>query len=224
MGFNLWTNTAERPAHPVKQRANWKWNKFVYYDKESWKELDFKMPEEFIVVADSHTANWWIDSENCWVTSNEIFFWDEPLYVREFREGGKVIMKGVYNDMNTDFKARKFEMKLNWYIIDPKNPDEIKIIQLRGAQLSDFSNSYKGKGNVTSYYRLKMSPNLVEGKKWANKYKVPHFDLAWNLTDEDKALQQKYAMQILEYHNATKPSPIEAEEPVTNDVDSELPF
>ena len=240
MGFNLWTNAmSERPAHPVKQWGTWKGNKFVYWDKEfenkDWtkgKEFDFEVPAEFIVVADSHSAGGWIDSENTWVCSNELFFWDEPLIVKTTKKDNqKTLMKWIYKDIKSDFKARKFEMKTNLYIITPDNPDDIRIIQLRWAQLTDLTNSDAGKPYATSSYKLKMDPVLRKGKKGRNEYEYPHFDIASALTPEEKELQAKAAQRVLEYHNATKPTQQEfdeekVEEPVTiaSAPETDLPF
>lgn len=222
MGFII-NNSAqgERPVHPSTQWAKWKKEKFVYWDKAEQVEKDFEVPEEFIVVAEAWSITWWLDSRNCWVWSNEAYsFAKDPLIIRD--NTGAVVLEWMWKDIKDKAKGMGMKLVKNIHFVTEKEPDVIRTICLNWAGLSDWINWFAETPFILSNNKIKYAW-LKDWKKWANKYKFPHFEAWSTLTDDNKKIQIVWAQMLLDYHDATRVSPdeIEAKEAVD---ETDLPF
>lgn len=219
-----WNSESKAPkaSHPSLSRANWKEDEFIYWDRDAQEEKTFKLPEEFVIIADSWSIKWWLESKG-WVWSNEIYsFANDPFVVKS--NSGETLYSWLWKDIKNDVKAVRLWLTKNIHLFDPTKPDEIRTICLKWAGLKAWMDVFKDDlRNAPAYKRIKLEKvdNWKVGKV---EFKFPVFAPASDLTAEDRINQQKLWAELMNYKNSVQ-ADAEAEE-VKNDLteDNWLPF
>lgn len=219
-----WQSESKTPkaAHPSLSWANWKEDKFIYWDREAQEEKEYKLPEEFVIIADSWSIKWWLESK-WWVWSNEIYsFANDPFVVKS--NSWETLYSGLWKDIKDSVKAVRLWLTKSIYIFDPAKPDEIRTICLKWAWLKAWMDVFKDDlRNAPAYKRIKLD-KVENGKVWKVEFKFPVFAPATDLTADDRIAQQKLWAELINYKNSTQ-AEVEAEE-VSKDLteDNWLPF
>lgn len=219
-----WNSESKAPkaSHPSLSRANWKEDEFIYWDRDAQEEKTFKLPEEFVIIADSWSIKWWLESKG-WVWSNEIYsFANDPFVVKS--NSGETLYSWLWKDIKNDVKAVRLWLTKNIHLFDPAKPEEIRTICLKWAGLKAWMDVFKDDlRNAPAYKRIKLEKvdNWKVGKV---EFKFPVFAPASDLTAEDRINQQKLWAELMNYKNSVQ-ADAEAEE-VKNDLteDNWLPF
>lgn len=215
------TTTTPKSQHPSTAWANWKAWEFVYYDRVEWVEKTFELPKEIVVIADSWSVKGYL-ADKWWCWSNEIYsFANDVLTVRS--NNWEELYKWLRKEIKDKVKSVGLKLTKNIHFFDPKNPEEIKTICIKGAALKSFLEVFADENrNAPAYKRIKLD-KVAEGKTWAVKYTYPVFAPATDLTAEDRVNQQKLWAELVNYKNQAQ-ADAEAEEVAKEVADSELPF
>ena len=210
--------------HPTTMWSKRSWKDWVFrwWDRENQKEVEIKLPEEFIVVAEGMWVDGYIDSP---IGSNEFFnAKDDIVKVRDYKSKNAMFI-WTWGTIKDKVKATGLPLWKHLHIIDP-NAKETKIITLKikwtaWVSWSDFNtlNQFAPRNN-----RIKIT-GTVKGKKWATTFVTPKFELWAPLSEDDKVLQEGASKQIEDYYLATKVTKeeVKQENKKYDDVD-QLPF
>ena len=221
-----WQSESSTPKklHPSLSWANWKEDKFIYWDRDAQEEKEFNLPEEFVIIADSWSIKWWLESKG-WVWSNEVYsFANDPFIVKD--KEWNILYQGLWKDIKDSVKAVRLWLTKNLHIFDPAHPDEIRTICLKWAGLKAWMDVFKDDlRNAPAYKRVKLD-KVDNGKVGKVTFQFPVFAPATDLTAEDRIAQQKLWVELMNYKNQEK---VEAEdEEVKNEVnkydENNLPF
>lgn len=220
-----WNNTSSAPKaqHPSLSWANWKNGKFMIWDREKQEEVEYALPKEFVVIADSRSVKGYLWDKG-WVWSPEIYsFATDPLTIRS--NNGEVLYEGLWRDIKDKVKAVGLKLTKNVHIFDPAKPDEIRTICIKWAGLKAWLETFADENrNAPAYKRIKLD-KVADGKNGAVKYTYPVFAPATDLTADDRINQQKLWAELINYkeNNSITAEEIEAKADVEEEY-SELPF
>lgn len=217
-------SSTPKRLHPSLSWANWKEDKFKYWDRDEQVEKEYVLPDEFVVIADSWSIKGWLESK--WgVWSNEIYsFANDPFVVKD--NNGNTLYSGLWKDIKNDIKAVRLWLTKNIHIFDPAKPDEIRTICLKGSGLKAWMDVFKDDlRNAPWFKRIKLD-KVDSWKVGKVEFKFPVFAPASDLTADDRVNQQKLWTELMNYKNQAKDE-IDAEvaDHETKDEEyDELPF
>ena len=211
-------NKAPKASHPSLSWANWKDGKFIYWDRDAQEEKELTLPEEFVIIADSRSIKWWLETKG-WVWSNESYsFATEPFTVKD--KEWHTLYSWLWKDIKQDVKAAKLGLTKNIHYFDPAKPDEIRTLCIKGAALKAWMDVFKDDlRNAPGYHRIKLE-KVDSWKVGKNEFTFPVFGAGSDLTAEDRVNQQKLWAELMTYRDTAK-ADAEAEE-VNNQLDREL--
>lgn len=214
-------STGSELRHPTTIWTKWsgKDGVFRWWDREKQAEVELKLPEEFIVVAEGMWVDWYID----WaVSSNEFFSKNDFVKVRSWSDR-RTMYSGRWEDIKDKVKATGLPVWKHLHVIFP-GEEGIKTLKIKWTSWVAWSDFNTINPWAPANNRIKITWT-IKGKKWATTFVTPKFELGTPLTAEDKELQKKYGTEVLNYYQATK---ITEEEAVLDkkDIDNaeNLPF
>lgn len=197
-----WNNAnVDKPHHPSSQRANRKNWAFSAWDRDKQEEVEVVLPEEFVIVADSWSVKWRLESK--WgVWSNEIYsFKDDILTVRN--NNWEVLYEWKYKDIKDELWKVGLKLTRNIHYVDPKDYDTLKTFCIKWAASKAWFETFSNENrNLPWYKRIKLD-KIKEWKTGAVKYKFPVFEWSTDLTSEDRLAQQKWQTALITYKDAT---------------------
>lgn len=222
MTFYWQTTTVERPRHPSNEWANRKNWEFSAWDRIDGVEKTVELPKEFIIVADSWSVKWWLESK-WWVWSNEIYsFNDDILTVRG--NNWEVLYEWKYKDIKDELQKVWLKLTRNIHYVSPEDYDTLKTFCIKWAAskawFETFSNENK---NLPWFKRIKIA-EIKEWKTGSVKYKFPVFEWASDLTAEDRIAQQRWWTELANYKNATIATEDDVAEANAVKEEDSLPF
>lgn len=214
------SNTPKK-LHPSLSWANWKDWKFVYWDRDEQVEKELTLPEEFVVIADSWSIKWWLESKG-WVWSNEVYsFANDPFTVKD--KEWHTLYNGLWKDIKQDIKAVRLGLTKNIHYLDPAKPDEIRTICVKGSWLKAWMDVFKDDlRNAPAFKRIKLD-KVDEGKVGSVKFTFPVFAPASDLTADDRIAQQKLGTELINYKESEQAN-AETEEVKSTMEEDTLPF
>lgn len=216
------TTSAPKAQHPSLSWANRKNNAFFAWDRDKQEEVEYKLPEEFVVIADSWSVKWYLWDKG-WVWSPEVYsFANDPFIIRS--NSGEILYEWLWKDIKEKVKAVGLKLTKNIHIFDPKKPDEIRTICIKGAWLKSRMEVFDGENrNAPAFKRIKLE-KVADAKNGWVKYSYPVFAPSTDLTADDRINQQKLWAELMNYKNANTVTAeeIEAKKDLTDDW--ELPF
>lgn len=212
---------SDAPKHPSLSWANRKNDKFIYWDRESQTEKELTLPKEFVVVAESWSIKWFL-ADKGWVWSPEIYsFTDDAFVVKD--NIWWTIIEWMWKDIKDKVKALGLKLIKNLHYFDPEHPEELRTLCIKWAWLKDWMDTFKDdKRNAPANKRITFKW-IWKWKTWAINYTFPQFDIAWDLTTDDKIFQASQAKILIDYKDATTVSASELEEKKVVDDDI-IPF
>lgn len=216
------TNPNADLHHPTTIWTKWSGKDWVFrwWSREEQKEIELKLPEEFIVVAEGMWVEWF---DNWSVTSNEFFKANEDIVKVRNWWTKTTLYEWVWSDIKDKVKAAWFPCWKHLHVIFP-GEEGIKTLKLKKTAWVAWTTFNELNPWAPANNRIKITGTL-KGKKWASTFVTPKFELGSALTDEDKELQKNYAKQILDFYEATKITKEQAAAEAKNiDDASNLPF
>ena len=229
-----WTDQANenKPQHPSKTRAEWKsddkcfkvWKKEL---KEQGKPKDeqyvkFDLPEEMIIVAEWFSIGGFISSLNTWVRSNEIFSFGEPFVVR--KNDGSIWLTWDWNTIWEKVKSSGWKLLRNIHFAT-KDSLNLSTLQMGWAWSGAWRTAVKEWTLTPGTHTVKLK-EIWEGKKGKIEWSYPIFENANPLTDDDRALQKAFALELVQYgeEKAVQNMSKDDFEESSSTNDDELPF
>lgn len=214
-----WNGTGSELKHPTTIWTKWSGKDWVFrgWDRNQQAEIELKLPEEFIVVAEGM----WVEGYNEGsVTSNEFFNKGDVVKVTNWWTR-TTLFEWTWESIKDKVKAAWYPIWKHLHVIFP-GEEGIKTLKIKWTAWvawSDFNalNSWAPANN-----RIKITWTL-KWKKGATSFVTPKFEL-WNpLSEEDLELQKKYWLEVFDYYNATK---LSKDDVKVKDIDdaSNLPF
>lgn len=215
-------NSNSELKHPTTIWTKWSGKDWVFRwrDREKQAEVELKLPEEFIVVAEGMGVDGFID----WaIMSNEFFDSKNDIVKVRDLKNKSVMYSGVWTDIKDKVKAAWLPVWKHLHVIFP-GEDWIKTLKLKGTAWVAWSDFNTLNAWAPANNRIKITWS-IKGKKGATTFVTPKFELGNPLSDEDKELQRKYGEEIQQYYLATKLGKEEIKDVAKNvdDVDN-LPF
>lgn len=216
------TNPNAGLHHPTTIWTKWSGKDWVFrwWDRSQEKEIELKLPEEFIVVAEWMGVEWFSDWS---VTSNEFFKSKEDIVKVRNWWNNTTLYQWIWDVIKDKVKAAGFPLWKHLHVIFP-GEDWIKTLKIKGTAWvawSDFNtiNPWAAANN-----RIKITWT-IKGKKGASTFVTPKFELGAPLSDEDKEIQKNKGKEILDYYEATRitPEQAKAEQKDIDDINN-LPF
>lgn len=208
--------------HPTTIWTKWSWKDgvFRWWDKSQEKEIELKLPEEFIVVCEWMWVEWFINNT---IMSNEFFDAKNDIVKVRDMKTKSVLNIWTWNNIKDKVKATWLPLWKHLHVIFP-GEEGIKTLKLKGTAWVAWSDFNALNPWAPANYRIKITWSL-KGKKGATTFVTPKFELGNALTEEDKELQKKYSWEIQKYYEATKITNEEvvAEENKIDNVEN-LPF
>lgn len=215
-------NPSSELKHPTTIWTKWSWKDgvFRWWDKSQEKEIELKLPEEFIVVAEGMWVEGFINNS---IMSNEFFDAKNDIVKVRDMKTKNVLNIWTWNNIKDKVKATWLPLWKHLHVIFP-GEEWIKTLKLKGTAWVAWSDFNAINNKAPANYRIKITWSL-KGKKGATTFVTPKFELGSALTEEDKELQRRYSWEIQKYYEATK---ITNEEVVAeeNKIDNvnDLPF
>lgn len=211
-------SSAPKKLHPSLSWSNWKDGKFMYWDRDAQEELVMELPKEFVVIADSWSIKWRLESKG-WVWSNEVYsFANDPFTVKD--KEWHTLYSWLWKDIKQDIKAVRLGLTKNIHYFDPAKPDEIRTVCIKGSWLKAWMDVFKDDlRNAPAFKRIKLD-KVDEGKVGSVKFTFPVFAPASDLTADDRINQQKLWAELMNYKNSVQ-ADAEVEE-VNSQLNSEL--
>jgi hypothetical protein len=196
--------------NPTTKYWEWKSNEktFSYFDKaiaetckdkEEVKEkanIPVELPTRILVLAELVTIKGWHDASGSGIYSNEVFYVSsEELEVRTF--GGKLIAKGLYNDIKAEVKAAGGTYRKSIYAM--LDNGEIVNLSIKGSAVKTWSEFTKSlnKGATENFWIS--IDGAEEHKKGSVPYSTPKFSLGKALTKQE-AVSADDAAEALQAH------------------------
>lgn len=215
-------NSNSELRHPTTIWTKWSWKDWIFkwWDRTAEKEIELKLPEEFIVVAEWMGVDWFIDSP---IMSNEFFNAKEDIVkVRDMKNKNTMFI-WTWTDIKEKVKATWLPLWRHLHIIVPWE-EWIKTLKLKGTAWVAWSDFNTINPWCAANNRIKITWT-IKGKKGATNFVTPKFELGTALSDADRELQAKYWKEIQDYYLATRVSKdeVKQEENKINDIDN-LPF
>lgn len=208
--------------HPTTIWTKWSWKDgvFRWWDKSQEKEIELKLPEEFIVVCEWMWVEGFINNT---IMSNEFFDAKNDIVKVRDMKTKSVLNIWTWNNIKDKVKATWLPLWKHLHVIFP-GEEGIKTLKLKWTAWVAWSDFNALNPWAPANYRIKITWSL-KGKKGATTFVTPKFELGNALTEEDKELQKKYSWEIQKYYEATKVSNEEvvAEENKIDNV-NDLPF
>ena len=224
----------DRPKHPTSSWANWKNWMFVVFDKtipnptpedpdHMGKEVEFKLPKEFVVIAEKWAVNGFLEKQGK-VWSNEVDNCSKDII--SVTNGSSTLYKWTWNGMKNELKAIGLNLTKNVHYVDPKDPDTLRTFCIKWAGRNEWINKFSGDTRNVPGNNLMTLEEVKKWKKWANSHTYPSFGAVRPLTDEERILQQKWGAKLVNFENALKNAePEEDEEEIVSKYDDDnLPF
>lgn len=215
-------NPTAELKHPTTIWTKWSWKDgvFKWRDKTQEKEIELKLPEEFIVVCEGMWVEGFINNT---IMSNEFFdAKNDVVKVRDLKTKS-VLNIWTWNNIKDKVKATWLPLWKHLHVIFP-GEEWIKTLKLKWTAWVAWSDFNTINAWAPANNRIKITWT-IKWKKGATTFVTPKFELGSALTEEDKELQRKYSWEIQKYYEATK---ITNEEVVAeeNKIDNvtELPF
>lgn len=182
-------STNEKLVNPCAKFLQWKDGTFQYWDKESSKNVEIKIPITFLVLDTLNTIKGYSDVDQSGFWSNEVRDTSKEVITVYTKKGLKA--KGLYSEVKANPICTGAKYCQSVYIaLLENNTLSLCNIQMLGAAVSswiDFTKEndlYKGAIEVKSF---------IEAKKGATKYKVPTFttvEVSNTINEEAKKLDQ----------------------------------
>lgn len=173
-----------KSVSPISKYLEWKSNDkcFSYYDKENKTNVLVPLPLEFIVLEEYHTVKGFSDSDQTGIYSNEVLqISAEEMEVKTFK--GRVIAKGVYNEIKTTVNAAGGNYHKSMYVIT--NDGELLNLSFKGAVVGKWS-TFTQKGEFRRLKSEWVSIKTVEDhKKGMVNYSTPNFEFDNKITQKD---------------------------------------
>lgn len=215
-------NSNSELKHPTTIWTKWSGKDWVFRwrDREKQAEVELKLPEEFIVVAEGMGVDGFID----WaIMSNEFFDSKNDIVKVRDLKNKSVMYSGVWTDIKDKVKAAQLPIWKHLHVIFP-GEDGIKTLKIKGTAWVAWSDFNTLNAWAPANNRIKITWS-IKGKKGATTFVTPKFELGNPLSEEDKELQKKYGEEIKKYYLATKLGKEEIKDVAKNvdDVDT-LPF
>jgi hypothetical protein len=190
-----------RTVNPVQKFIQFKGDtgEFVYFDKETEKNIKVDMPIYFVVLDELTTIKGFSELMKSGIYSNEISdLRHETLNVRSFK--GHLNIVGKYNDIKHEIKANggKFCKSVYAMLIKGKNDYEQVNFQLTGAAFS----AWLDKKFNTEQYGV-IVKDVQQEKKGSIDYFIPKFGRLNVNTGVDKAAKDMDA-KLQDYLTAYK--------------------
>ena len=195
------------PKHPTTHWREWKsWkfeNKkktvewwFSYYDKEQKADVYVPLsqfPQEFVVVSEKYSIWWWDNNKDKGVRWPEVDnYFDEYIAISD----GSICWRWKQDEVPEGMWIWR-----NLHVFDPKNPDEMFTIKLKGTQSTEWYGTFSKKEtrDAPGSNRISFGPEK-EMKHWSKQWTIPTYKIGEPLSDEDRANRRKFADALREYH------------------------
>lgn len=163
-----------------------------------------EMPKEFIVISESWNVKGFLKSKG-WIWGPEIYDFNEPLTVLHDKE---VLYKGLWSDIKPDVEWVWLKIWRNLHCFDPKNPDEIYTICLKGKASWQWGETFEW-WNEFAFLNKKIS--FGEEKELHNgdtDYTVPTFVIGDNMSEAEREKRNEHMNTLRKYHESyTQSSP-----------------
>lgn len=245
---NWWTNSwAKHPTTGYYDWVSWEFGKekwkewkvriedgyFKRWDREAWEERKFyikDMPKEFVVIAESWNVKWFLKNKGS-IWSREIYDFSEPLTIYAKKDGkSEQVWHWLWNEDEANWWIKKsvtasnLKIWRNLHCFDPKSPDEIFTICVKGAASGEWGETFKD----LSWLRKKV---IISGEKdlssGGTDYSIPTFKTWADITDSEREQRNKLWKILTDYHNEEAQTTREEvlEEAIKKEYsDEELPF
>lgn len=208
--------------NPAVRFLEWKSEKkcFDFYDRDSEKRVDVKLPFRFLVLKEMHTVKGWHDASESAIYSNEVkFIGSDEVNVRSFKGGN--IAKGLYKDVRNKIQDAGGYYVKSIYLMTESN--EIWNIQLKGSAVSEWSEFTK-KSRSRLFDEWVIVESADERKKGAVNYTVPVFKYNTSLSsDEGVKADEVYNTLDLYMKSYLDSKEIEEKEPFSDVPKNEVP-
>lgn len=207
-------------THPSVEWAKWYSDDqcFKYWDKEKGENVEIKLPDDFIVVAEWNSIWGYVSALNTWVRSNEVFNFNDPFIVR--KNDGSIWIQGTWNEIKDQVKGAKAKLQKHIHYTTPDSL-ELKTLIISWAALTEWINSLnKNKTATPGTHKIKLK-KIEKGKVGKIEYSYPVFENSKPLDANDKNLQKAMWLWLQKHYEETK---WDVEKELEKKGDSELPF
>ena len=220
--FNEDLQEKKGSQHPSVEWAKWYSDDecFKYWDKENNENVEVKLPDEIIVVAEGNSIGGYVQALNTWVRSNEIFNFEDPLVVR--KNDWTIWLQWKWADIKEQVKGAKAKLQKHIHYTTPDSL-QLKTLIISGAALTAWIDSLqKNKIANPSTHKLKLK-EIGKWKIWKITFTYPVFENASALDQNDKNLQKALWAWLQKHYEETKWEVAKEVENSVNNTD-ELPF
>jgi hypothetical protein len=209
-----------RLENPCKKFINWKGDKglFVYYDKETEKELTMLLPVYFVWLDELATITGYCKKHDCGIYSNEVRkTTEEVLRIKTFKGGES--LTGIYANIKDKMLALggSFTKSVYAMLVGENIAPELVNFKFHGSAFSGWLEKKFDPGKCTTgiiSYREETNGSI--------NYKVPVFE-SFKLTPEIDQQAIAMDMELQEYlkeYKSLQPVPAIPEEPKIEPVET----
>lgn len=183
--------------NPATKFLEWKSNDkcFSFWDRDTSKNIEIKLPFRFLVLKEMHTVKGWNDASESRIYSNEVkFIGKEELTVKSFK-GGE-IAKGLYKEIKSKVKDAGGVYHKSLYIMTEAG--EIINLAIKGSAAGEW-------GEFTQKSRSRLFDEWItvadadDRKKGATKYSVPVFKYDSSLSKQEGDLADERYKVLQDY-------------------------
>lgn len=204
--------------NPATKFLEWKSDQkgFSYYDKALSKNVEVKLPFNFVFLDELSTVKGWNDASSSGIFANEVkYLSKEPMTVKAFKGG--VLAQGLYNEIKERVKNAGGHYSKSIYIM--LEDGSLANIQLKGSATQQWGEFVKANRMSITRTWVNVS-NAIENKKGKVVFSIPNFTIGADIEDLD-ARDADAKFDELEAYLKTYLAKVEPEE---IEVEEELAF